>query len=68
MLCISEIFVIVNERLVQISHLKLQMIHGNQRNTIYSTKNRSITMRGVTGMVKMVTQDLHIPVTRQDRL
>ena len=45
-----------------------QFIQKYQQVSTYSTKTRFWMMRGVTGMVKMVTQDLHIPVTRQDRL
>ena len=45
-----------------------QFILISQRISAYSTQNRWKILNGVTGMVKMVTQDLHIPVTRQDRL
>ena len=46
----------------------LQFIQVSQQILTYSTKNRLMIMRSVTGMITMVTQDLHILVTRQDRL
>ena len=49
-------------------NLILQFIQVSQRILTYSTKNRLMIMRSVTGMIMMATQDLHIPVTRQDRL
>ena len=48
--------------------MSLQFIQASPQISTYSTKNYLITVTGVTGLVKMVTQDLHIPVTRQDRL
>ena len=40
----------------------------SQHISIYSPNTPSWIVRSVTGMVKMVTEDLHIPVIRQDRL